>query len=407
MTRQFPLNPDMRHLRAQAKRLLAGCRSGDPLAISTIRTHHPQFSALQVDVIARTVRLCDAQTVVAHQYGASDWSQLNTSVNLACRNVQDCSLAMRDPRLDDPGFRAQLAARKGLPPVGTYRVSACGVQYTVVDFLPAVSPQSYARVRSGRTVQHIEDLLPLIAFSDMSLRLRELLLETDCATTKQIVFLDTMPEMHPGTAAPGLNQVCAIADENALFFHFDAAQAHETIIAHELGHVWIEYVEGCEDYRQMREPDDFARSSQFQHVQSFVLDLRVNQFLADRGFDMSIIADHEAESTCNLAEQCARGNSPRNRRVIASVTNAIAAALIELPKFHSRSTHALMDAFEMIRIAMPAAFEAALGFVATVERHCLDTKWPHVVCSYKSPRCTVQQKYELNLRGHLAMQFAE
>lgn len=249
MTRQFPLNPDMRHLRAQAKRLLSGCRSGDPNAILTIRVLHPALSGLRDDLIAKSVRLCDTQTAIAHQYGASDWAQLNISVNLACRNVRECSNAMRDPRLDEPEFRAQLAIRKGLPPVGTSQVSNCGLRYSVVDYMPAVSPQSLAHVRSGRSPQHIEDLLPVIDFPEMSTELREFLLETDCATTQQIVFLDTLPYMHPRVSAPGLHQVCTIPDEDVLNFHFDAANLDETIIAHELGHVWIEHVEGLEDYR--------------------------------------------------------------------------------------------------------------------------------------------------------------
>ena len=122
----------------------------------------------------------------------------------------------------------------------------------------------------------------------------------------------------------------------------------------------------------MREPVDFPRSSQFQHLQSFVLDLRVNQVIAERGFDMSVIAGHQAESICNLAEQCARGNPPKYNRVKAEVINAVAAALIELPRSWPDRQAGLNGAFEMIRYAMPDAFEAALGFVESVERHGLD-----------------------------------
>ncbi len=203
----------------------------------------------------------------------------------------------------------------------------------------------------------------------MSPRLTEFLLETDCATTKQMIFFDTVPGMHPATAAPGLNRVCSITDPTVLFFHFDAADVHETIIAHELGHVWVELVDGCEDHRQMREPVDFGRSSQFNDIQSFVMDLRVNELLEARGFDMSIISRHQAEAMRNFAAHCARGDRPKYRRLLGSVINAIAAALLEMERFPAAWGAALRDLFEMIRIGMPDVFEAAVGFVASVKRH--------------------------------------
>ena len=122
----------------------------------------------------------------------------------------------------------------------------------------------------------------------------------------------------------------------------------------------------------MREPADFARSSQFYHIQSFATDLRVNRLLADRGFDLSDIAEDQIETIHNLAYQCACGNPPKYRKVLAAVICTLAGALIELPLYFPGAYRGLNDSLELIGVAMPTVFEAARGFVASVERHGLD-----------------------------------
>lgn len=369
MTKHLPLIPNVQHLRMQAKDLLTLCRAGDQSAVERFRQSNWTLCELLDSETIRSVRLCDAQAVVAREYGHADWSRLIAHVSSALRLADECSLAMQDPRLEEIDFRKHLAAQKGLPPLGTCQQSFHGVQYRVVDFMPAISAESAARVRAGRAPEHIEDLLPVIEFCGLSQQLKEFLLETDCATTKNLLFFDTLPQLHPATAAPGLCHVCSIGDPNHLFFHFDASTIHETIIAHELGHIWIEFVEGIEDYRQLREPVEYARCAQFQHIQSFVLDLKVNEILAKRGFDMAIIARHQAESILHFADHSARGERPPNKRVAAAIVNSLAAALIELDRSPQAWGSGLRNAFEMIRIGMPEIFDAALEFVASVERH--------------------------------------
>ena len=169
MTRSFPLNPDIRHLHFEAKSLLAACRAGDSDALAFVRAAHPLLAGGESST-ASTVRLCEAQNAIARLYGANDWASLRVGVAAARRNVEDCTRAMADPRLDDPQFRAELAARKGLPPIGAVQTSHRGLRYRVVEYAAAVSPRSIDRVRSGRAPEHIEDLLPVIDFPDASPR---------------------------------------------------------------------------------------------------------------------------------------------------------------------------------------------------------------------------------------------
>ncbi len=370
MSHKLPVIPNIDHLRKQAKDNLRLCRAGDVNAINQAKLLLPEYRNSVAEEIGNSIRLCDMLTLTARGYGFEAWQEICDHVTTRHDATAAMSAAMADPRMEDPDFRCQLGVNKGLPPLGTSRSSTHGVLYTVVDYLPAISCESVARVMAGRAMAHIEDLLPVIEFPEISPRLKEFLLETDCATTKQMIFFDTMPPMHPATAAPGLNQVCWTGDPTVLFFHFDAADVHETIIAHELGHIW-----GGSCGRVRRPPPNAiglqisSRMSKFSNIQSFVMDLRVNDLLHSRGFDVSIISDHQAETVRNLAANCARGERPRYRRLLGSVVAAIAGALLEMDRFPTTCGIELRNCFEVIRISMPDVFEAAVGFVASVKCH--------------------------------------
>jgi hypothetical protein len=178
-----------------------------------------------------------------------------------------------------------------------------------------------------------------------------------------------MPEMHPATAAPLLNSVSAFAEPEILFFHFDAARIHETIIAHELGHVWIDRVLGVEDHRQIRDKSDIGRSGQLSRIQSFVLDLLINDTIGSRSFDMSIISQHQAESIVSMAAHCAKGDRAFNAHAEAEMAPAIAAAMLDRDNRPESFSISLGSSFEMIRICLPRAYEAAIVFVESVRKH--------------------------------------
>ena len=74
--RRLPVRPDLRQLKIQAKELLRAVRAGDPDAITELREHHPD------PVSPASVKLADAQLVLARSYQASSWPRLVQAVRL-------------------------------------------------------------------------------------------------------------------------------------------------------------------------------------------------------------------------------------------------------------------------------------------------------------------------------------
>lgn len=96
--RDFPVRPNLEHLRHQAKDLLAAFRSGDASALATFR----KFSVRPVDPAATTLSL--AQLVLARRYGLPSWPRLVA----ACRMTNAIwqgdletvrTLVLKNPRL--------------------------------------------------------------------------------------------------------------------------------------------------------------------------------------------------------------------------------------------------------------------------------------------------------------------
>jgi hypothetical protein len=73
--RHFPVRPNLDQLRHQAKDLLRAIRSNDPDAVADFREYHSK------PIDPASVRLADAQFVLARRYGLSGWPRLAT----ACR----------------------------------------------------------------------------------------------------------------------------------------------------------------------------------------------------------------------------------------------------------------------------------------------------------------------------------
>lgn len=75
-SRQLPLNPNLTHLKGQAKDLKRGVESRDPDALDRVRSSHPA----QIEFDDRAFTLRDAQAVIAREYGFEGWHQLSTHV---------------------------------------------------------------------------------------------------------------------------------------------------------------------------------------------------------------------------------------------------------------------------------------------------------------------------------------
>jgi hypothetical protein len=117
MSSQLPLLPSIDHLRHQARNLFELCRSGDSSAIEQLCDVFPDFRALSVIEIAASVRLHNAQDVVARYYGFHKWPHLNESVDMARRAASTLSAAMDDPKMEDFDYRVGIARSKGLPEI--------------------------------------------------------------------------------------------------------------------------------------------------------------------------------------------------------------------------------------------------------------------------------------------------
>ena len=75
--RRLPVRPDPEQLHRQAKELLRDIHSGDASAIAELREHHPE------SIDPASVKLADAQLVLARSYQASSWTRLVHAVRLA------------------------------------------------------------------------------------------------------------------------------------------------------------------------------------------------------------------------------------------------------------------------------------------------------------------------------------
>ncbi len=91
--KQLPTNPNISHLKRQAKDLQAAVAASEPVALERVRSFHPRHglasdgsgsaAAANVDAPkfdAGSFTLRDAQATLAREYGFDGWHQLNTVV---------------------------------------------------------------------------------------------------------------------------------------------------------------------------------------------------------------------------------------------------------------------------------------------------------------------------------------
>jgi hypothetical protein len=102
--RRLPDHPDIGQLKHQAKDLLRNIRRGEPAAVAALKKHHPG------PIEAASVKLADAQYVLARTYGAPSWPRLV----FACRLIdaiwrEDVEL-LREMGKKDPELLHAIAA---------------------------------------------------------------------------------------------------------------------------------------------------------------------------------------------------------------------------------------------------------------------------------------------------------
>src|SRR5688500_5723234 len=110
--RELPVHPNLDQYKKQAKELLKSVRSGDPDALERLHRSHPRMMRLAPSQIeTATVRLADAQLVIAREHGIDSWTKFaeridailgERSPKAVWRRVEDAVLA------GDPGALEQL-----------------------------------------------------------------------------------------------------------------------------------------------------------------------------------------------------------------------------------------------------------------------------------------------------------
>lgn len=216
------------------------------------------------------------------------------------------------------------ASKLGMPAIGAKMVNAHGIEWVVDGHTSTASIATASRDNAADL-----ELYPVVIPQKLSPRLMEFVREVDRCTPKAIVPLDTMPYKFPQRGHPGGHWVDAWSDPHRILLFLDIANLHETVLAHELAHVWIDLVEDIEDCRVWRDKDDLPRYSQVQRLQSFVLDQAVNRVLRQKGFDMTIPEQDSLLAMRQLAEAARRGYVPPTEQEGIFLASSLASALLD------------------------------------------------------------------------------
>ena len=98
MSKRLPRFPNLGSLRNQAKQLRQACLGNDPDARRRFQSNHPQFSPSDPVI---SIRLTDAQWVIAREYGFDSWPKLKQHAEAAASGLTGA--ATRPP--EGPGMK--------------------------------------------------------------------------------------------------------------------------------------------------------------------------------------------------------------------------------------------------------------------------------------------------------------
>ena len=102
-TKMLPTNPSLSHLKSQAKTILQGLESIDPIVCQRIREFHPRFTEFSdAQISVSRFKLSDAQLTVAREYGFASWPRLKSQIE---EQIQARLKLPAHERIDDPRFR--------------------------------------------------------------------------------------------------------------------------------------------------------------------------------------------------------------------------------------------------------------------------------------------------------------
>ncbi len=415
MSDQRSPSPNLRRLKNLAKQLHKHWLAGDPAAVQELRLLHPSFELLPVEQLATKMCLHNAQLALARKCCCLNWKVLCARVAVLhnidlsgltpeqISNLLTSFLGGSAPNdtMEIAAVRAEKLARyeqgrpyrengvlyiskkQGLtleealndtakihdmPPVGSRYPGAGGIEWAVMSYGYFVAPPTTARYPDDC------DYLPIVMPHNISQRLIQLLYEVDHCTSKQIVLLDTMPEKHPFGLGKNLHCANMNADPSEVRLFLDAKNAHQTLIAHELMHLWMWFVEGNEGEKTLKDRSDNARKNQLDFIQSFVLDIRVNDLIEKRGFDMSLIAQDQVNGLVALRKSILIPEFTPNLRERLLYSLQIAGAVLEQKRWTQEMQIQLAGMLEFFEVAVPKIYGMALQLVEIVSRQPLDTR---------------------------------
>jgi len=80
VSRRLPAQPHLDVPKQEARELLHQCQSRTSDALDRIRRRHPKFQSADDAALASSIKLSDAQLVIAREYGFSSWTQLKQRI---------------------------------------------------------------------------------------------------------------------------------------------------------------------------------------------------------------------------------------------------------------------------------------------------------------------------------------
>lgn len=260
----------------------------------------------------------------------------------------------------------RIAVSHGLPPIGATLTNAHGIEWVVDGHTYAPSVMTLGRTKTDNDPR---DLYPVSIPQNLSQVLQDMLQELHACTPKDFVPLDTVPHLRPDQAMPFSHSVDSGSDPNRILLFLDAARIHEAAFAHELAHVWLELVEGIEDYRVLEDLSDSVRYGQVQRIQSFVLDFRVNDLIRSRGFDTFELEHDRIKSLEQLSVAAVKGYEPPTRWESVVMAMLLAEVFIE----SSNALAIQSDVFGIIREKLPEEWSLAEDLSEVVRGEPRDT----------------------------------
>jgi hypothetical protein len=102
--RALPSNPNLVHLKYQAKDLMKAHAARDPRAAQRLREFHPRFHrAVDDEIFAAELTLSDAQLAIAREYGFPSWARLKRHIEKP--TLSDQLNLPHHQRIEDLTFR--------------------------------------------------------------------------------------------------------------------------------------------------------------------------------------------------------------------------------------------------------------------------------------------------------------